>query len=226
MYSQKNEDEHIVGFFEKTYGSDFRGTLLDIGANDGITLSNSRALIERGWNADLVEPAAIPFRKLKQLYSPFRSDMMSTVKLHELAIDDKVGITRFYESGSFLTKEDSGLVSTIVPGEKKRWWFSRVKFSEYDIQTVTFDILKAQTLSKTWDFISIDAEGKDWDILQQINLTEVGCKCLCIEHNSVETQKYIDYGKSHGMNVLLINNINVVLIKKHNHEKAEPNQES
>lgn len=216
MYSQKNEDTHIIGYFETHYGKEFKGTLLDIGANDGITISNSRALIERGWKADLVEPAAIPFRKLKELYSPFRSDMDTTkVKLHEVAIDSTVGLVTFYESSSLFSAKDSGLLSTIVPEEKKRWWLFRVKFTEYQMQTITMDILKKQSLCGSWDFISIDAEGKDWDILQQIDLTAVGCKCLCVEHNSVDTEKYINYGKAHGLSTLLINNINLILVKKH-----------
>lgn len=34
------------------------------------------------------------------------------------------------------------------------------------------------------DFITIDIEGMDWELLQAIDLTAVGCKCLCIEWNS------------------------------------------
>lgn len=211
MYSQKKEDDYIMRYFDG-YGSGFIGTLLDIGANDGVTLSNSRGLIEKGWIGDLVEPAAIPFRKLKQLYGTDNH-----IKLHEFAIDTKTDKdVPFYESGSMFSAKDSGLVSTIVPAEKKRWWLHRIKFTESSITTVDFATFQKAALYKKWDFISIDAEGKDWDILQQINLTDVECKCLCVEHNGVETDKYIDYAKSHGMSVLLMNNINVVLIKKIN----------
>jgi FkbM family methyltransferase len=213
MYSQKNEDSYIVDYFEKVYGKEYKGTLLDIGANDGITISNSRALIEKGWVGDLVEPAAIPLRKLKELYAA-NNDVM----IHGIALSDKVEMTTFYESSSHFSPKDSGLLSTIVPEEKKRWWLSRTRFTEYPIGTLTFKHFKNEALYKTWDFISIDAEGKDWDILQQIDLTEVGCKCLCVEHNGIETQKYIDYAKSHGMSVLLINNINVVLVRRNLNE--------
>lgn len=213
MYSQKNEDSHIINYFEAYHGKNFIGNLLDIGANDGITISNSRALIERGWRGDLVEPAAIPFKKLENLY--LNND---EIKLHQIALDNKIGTTTFYESGSHLSSKDSGLLSTIVASEKKRWWLYRTRYTEYEITTVDFKSFRDKhSLYGTWDFISIDAEGKDWDILQQIDLKKVGCKCLCVEHNGENTQQYIDYGKSHGLSILLINNINVIMADKNNY---------
>ena len=55
-YSQNGEQLII----EKYFG-DFKGILLDIGANDGETLSNSRSLIKKGWQAVLVEPSESAF---------------------------------------------------------------------------------------------------------------------------------------------------------------------
>ncbi len=68
MYSQNNEEQIIIEYFK-----DFKGHLLDIGANDGLTLSNSRKLIELGWTGDLVEPSPNAFQKLT--YSPGASWM-------------------------------------------------------------------------------------------------------------------------------------------------------
>ena len=52
-YSQNGEQKIILEYFQDKY----KGKVLDIGANDGITLSNSRALIEKGWDGVLIEPA-------------------------------------------------------------------------------------------------------------------------------------------------------------------------
>lgn len=51
MYSQNDEEAIIMRYFANR-----TGRLLDIGAADGMTNSNSLALIERGWRAVLVEP--------------------------------------------------------------------------------------------------------------------------------------------------------------------------
>jgi hypothetical protein len=66
------------------------------------------------------------------------------------------------------------------------------------------------------DFISIDAEGLDLDILKQINLTGLNVKCLCIEHNSNKQVRaeIIEYCLKHGLNnILLENSENIILVK-------------
>jgi hypothetical protein len=66
------------------------------------------------------------------------------------------------------------------------------------------------------DFISIDAEGLDLDILRQINLTDLNVKCLCIEHNSNKQVRaeIIEYCLQHGLNnILLENSENIILVK-------------
>jgi hypothetical protein len=50
-YSQNNEQEIILNYF-----GDFKGHFLDIGAYNGVDISNTRALLELGWTGVLVEP--------------------------------------------------------------------------------------------------------------------------------------------------------------------------
>jgi len=209
MHSQNHEDDRILEYFNTLYGKDYTGTLLDIGANDGVTVSNSRAFIERGWVGDLVEPAAISLKRLKELYKN-----KPEVKIHGIALDTKAARVKFYESSGLFSSKDSGLLSTIIPEEvTKRGWVYKVKFNEYEVDALDFQTFSKQAMYSVWDFISIDAEGKDWDILQQIDLNKVKCQCLCVEHNSIEAQKYIDYAEQFGFSMLLINYTNVVMIK-------------
>jgi hypothetical protein len=60
-YGQNREDEVINNLIISKYGADFKGAILDLGANDGITLSNSRFFIENGWNGVLVEAGKLPY---------------------------------------------------------------------------------------------------------------------------------------------------------------------
>ena len=55
MYTQNNEEELVRAYFSDKDTKTM--CLLDIGANDGETFSNSRQLILDGWNAVLVEQA-------------------------------------------------------------------------------------------------------------------------------------------------------------------------
>jgi NADPH:quinone reductase-like Zn-dependent oxidoreductase len=64
FYGQNNEDVVVWNHFQNVYGADFKGTVLDLGANDGVFLSNSRVFIQNGWRGFLVEAGREPFKRL------------------------------------------------------------------------------------------------------------------------------------------------------------------
>lgn len=173
-YSQNQEDLFVLKYF-----GDYRGTLLSIGENDGLTLSNARLLIEMGWKAHLIEPASV-FTKLQALYAG-----NDEVQCYNYGIGDKAGVVPFYESSNHVPGgADKALVSSVDYEETVKWRNTGVEFSESNIQLKTFgDFWIDDASGPDLDFISIDAEGFDWAILQQIPLDVVKCKCLCIEWN-------------------------------------------
>lgn len=203
MKSQNNEAQIVSNYFKG-----FKGTVLDIGANDGITFSNSYDLIQSGWSGVLIEPGSI-FSKLENLYEGNKK-----VTCYKLAIGEKEEQVTFYESGAHVKNgKDSGLVSAMNYVETIRWRNQGVEFNEVIIQVVPFGwILKWY---KTFDFITIDAEGNDWSILQQINLDAVGCKCLCIEWNGIIDLKRAcsDYAGQFGLRLISENRENLIFAK-------------
>ncbi len=62
-----------------------------------------------------------------------------------------------------------------------------------------------------YDFINIDAEGYDLSILKQIDLIEVGCSCLCIEHNGHQYNDIMRELRKYNMKTLLVNNENLIV---------------
>jgi len=182
MYSQ-NSEERIVG----DYFNGVIGTLLDIGANDGKTLSNSLFLIEKGWSAVLVEPSPTTFGKLSQLHKGNYN-----VFCKQVAISDFNGDADFFESGEHLGNGDTSLLSSLDSEEIKRWR-NTTTFEPIKVSVVDWNTFLNNSQIKKFDFISIDAEGVDITILKQMNLKELGCKCLIIEWNSIPLNKdYID----------------------------------
>jgi len=208
MYSQNNEEEIILNYF-----GDFKGHLLSLGENDGITLSNSRALIEKGWSADLVEPASRAFKKLNMLYEGLIYDELQRIKLHNIAIGNKNGEMNFYESDSLLNKGDTDLVSTLSINETKRW-SSSITFIKSKITVLTVSELLYHTLQRTFDFITIDCEGYDWDILRQMDLNELKCKMLCIETNGKNEGAFIAYMKHYEFKLIHKNAENHIYVKR------------
>ena len=198
MYSQNNEEQVIVNFFGNKIGN-----LLDIGANDGITFSNSRKLLELGWSGELIEPAEKPFNKLKQLYNDNKK-----VKLHNLAISDLRGEMTFYSSGEHVGNGDSDLLSTLSIADKQKWENSTI-YKESKVQSLKWiDFYNWQI----YDFINIDAEGYDLSILKQMDLKELGCKCLCIEHNGHQYNDIMRELRRYNMKTLLVNNENLIAV--------------
>ena len=200
MYSQNQEEQVILNYFGEK-----KGHLLDLGANDGMTFSNSLRLIQLGWSADLVEPSPGTYEKLCELHKNNEE-----VKCHEVAISSVNGTVEFHESGTLLGSDDKSLVSTLDPKEKQRWG-GKVAYKKISVESVTFNSLLERTKKRTFDFITIDVEGLDWLVLNQINLKEVGCKMLIIETNGKETLKYVKYCNQFGLSLLSSNQENIIM---------------
>lgn len=201
MYSQNNEEQIILSHF-----GDFKGTLLDLGANDGETFSNSLRAIQKGWKADLIEASPSTFEKLEKLHQGNQD-----VKCHNVAISNVDGKIKFWESGTLLGGNDRSLVSTCNPDELKRW--PNVEFNELNVDSLTFAGLLNQTKNTKFDLITIDIEGVDWLVLNQMDLNELGCKMIIVETNGKETLKYVTYCKQFGFQTLSTNAENLIMIK-------------
>lgn len=183
-YSQNEEDRFILNYF-----GNYKGTLLEVGANDGQTLSNSKLFIEHKWLAHLIEPGRTFSDLVKLHYTN------PNVSLYNYAIGGKFNKeAAFYESGAHVIGgSDIGLVSSLDFDETERWRKSGVAFTETKVAVKSFNEWLNEAGEPQLQYISIDAEGHDWDILQQIDLGKVGCRVLCIEWNGDAhlKQKYI-----------------------------------
>lgn len=191
-YGQNFEDKFVHQYF-----GNYKGTLLEIGSNDGQTLSNSLALIQNGFSAHLIEPGRTFSDLVKLHYTNPK------VSLYNYAIGGEFQTeATFFESGAHVIGgSDMGLVSSLDFEETERWRKSGVQFTETKVPVKTFREFWNEAGKPQLDYISIDAEGHDWDILQQIDLKKVGCKCLVIEWNS-DTElynKYIEYCKGYNL---------------------------
>jgi FkbM family methyltransferase len=170
-YAQNKEDLILLNLFK-----DYKGTLLDIGANDGNTLSNSRLFIDNGWSALLVEPSPEAFEKLVDLH-----DNNEKVFCLNVAVSNYNGIGTFYHSGTHLNKGDISLLSSLNKNETERW--HKEKFEEIKVPVVTFEKMLSYSPYKEFDLVLIDAEGIDKIILQQMNFNSLKAKAIVVEWN-------------------------------------------
>lgn len=203
MYSQNKEQEVILDFFKDKKDI----TLADFGANDGKTFSNSLALIERGAKATLVEPSRLAFEKLQLLHKGNENVLCLNV-----AAGSEIGTMMLFESGSHLPDQsDVALLSSLDESETERWKKQGVKFDNYHVDVVPVEAL----MFRDYDFITIDCEGKDIEILKQIDLTNV--QLLCIEWNSEPINKLLilEYCANFNMDKIIYESgENLILCKK------------
>lgn len=170
-YSQGPEEAHILNFF-----GDKVGTFLDIGANDGKTFSNTHALALNGWGGLCVDASPVAFASLQRTYPE-----PSKVQCLYGAVTNADGPITFHQASDTL-------VSSLSSQQPEIWKAFNFSWDTVEVPGMTFATMMNKSRFKTFDFISIDAEGSDIAILQQMNLEALGCKLLCIEHDNRQAE--------------------------------------
>lgn len=183
-YSQSGEQQVILDYFKG-----YVGTFVDLGANDGITFSNTRALAERGWKGVLIDADPDAFAKLEKLYLEYKG-----LYTYNYAISDYNGKKILQKSSSLLKNGDTGLVSTFNASEMER--FKKVvSYTPVEVQCYTWRTALNRWAIQEFDVISMDIEGSELQVLPDIDLSKT--KLLVIEHNGrhdlkTEYEKYLE----------------------------------
>jgi len=194
-FSQSREQAVILEYF-----ADRKGTFLDIGANDGKTFSNTHALVLLGWSGDCIEPTDRAFASLKELYKD-----NPNIKCHQFAVGNKSGIVDFWEP-------DDTLVATTIRSETHKWEQGLgFKYKKKKVKMLTVSELLTITGREAYDFVNIDTEGVDFDILKQLYLGNI--QMVCIEVNQEHRGKYVEYFARNGMKLLKDTDINLIFAK-------------
>lgn len=182
-FSQNNEQQVILDYF-----GDHIGTFCSLGENDGIHLSNVRALALKGWRGVMIEPMEEAFLRLKELYKGHKG-----FYCYDYAIHNHNGRTILNSNLEHLGKGDVGLLSTTNPSEMQRW--KGVEFIPVEVDCFKWKTAINRWSIRTFDFISIDIEGDEMKVLPDMDLTDT--KLFCIEWNSkpelkTEYEKYLE----------------------------------
>jgi FkbM family methyltransferase len=131
--------------------------IVDIGANDGITLSNSYFFVQKGWRAILVEPFGDSLAKAKTVHNG-----NPLVEFEGVAISDRTG-----ESKLFLDKYgEANLFATITeePTRLKRKFVNEASF--ITVETITLqEVLDKHNVPRDFALLSIDVEGHESKVL-------------------------------------------------------------
>jgi len=170
-YSQYKEELFLLEYFSNKNN----GFLVDIGAADGQTNSNTKKLIDIGWSGLLVEPNKKNFDKISELYKG-----NDKIKKENLGCSDKtINNVKF-----FIDKNDE-MEQCSTFSEEFSINVKNYYNCEY-VETVS-NLIKTSDLFKKHkidyiDFLSIDAEGYDSLIIKGIDFNNVSVDLLCVEN--------------------------------------------
>lgn len=155
------------------------GFFVEFGATNGVTLSNSH-LLEKSfeWRGILAEPGRNWHAQLQQNRNAFiESDCVWRESGEQL---------EFFES-------DHPEFSTIDRFKNSDSRSARrAKGKKYSVDTVSLnDLLVRHGAPKEIDYLSIDTEGSEYDILSKFNFDQFSVKIITCEHNYTDSRDKI-----------------------------------
>jgi FkbM family methyltransferase len=195
MYSQNDEEACIL----EAVGAR-GGRFLDIGANDGAYLSNTLALVERGWGGVLVEPSPWIFSNLLK-----RHGGNPGLALVHAAVGLEYGLTRFWDSA-----RQDGLSTTEERQREQRAW--QADFGNpFVIPVIPLSAI-LERFPGPVDVLSIDTEGTSVDLFLAFPLAEKLPLVACVEHDG-RIEECMDFASNCGYRVATRNAENLVFAR-------------
>ena len=174
-HSQFGQDKYI---YESFFKEKDNGTYLEIGADDGIRFSNCFFFEKLGWTGIAIEPREDAYEKLIN---------NRKCKCIKVALSDKEEETEFLDIKGY----GLGLSGLINKYDQRH--INRIynEIQHQDNKGNEIVKMKTQKLSNILndnkfldiDFLSIDTEGSELDILKTLDFNKVKIKIITIEDN-------------------------------------------
>ena len=175
FYSQYQQDQYV---YEKFFKNKKNGIFVDIGAHDGITLSNTYFFEKNmGWTGICVEPIPEVYNRLK--------DNRSCLCIHGCVFDNRESVPFLKISG--WAEMLSGIIENYDPQHVKRiQWEIELNGGQSEIINVKcYNLMELLTDNHIQhiDYLSIDTEGGELGILQSIDFSRIDIDVIEVENN-------------------------------------------
>jgi len=152
------------------------GFFVEFGSADGVALSNSLLLEkELGWSGILCEPSRSWHEDLKRN----RSCVIDTRCVYSRT-GEQIGFSENYIG------ELSGI--TEFTSDDHHGILDRTTTS-YQVETISLlDLLKSHSAPKHIEFLSVDTEGSEFEILNAFDFSQYTFGAICVEHNYLDNR--------------------------------------
>lgn len=169
------------------------GVFVDVGAHDGVKSSNSGYFeLDLGWSGICIEPHPVPFALLKSnrtshLYNNCVHD--SGMEIDFLVVDgypEMLSCVLSVCSEEHMARIDREIAQH---GGSKR--IERISSVRLD------DLLDKHGFNSV-DYLSIDTEGCELNVLQSLDLSKYSIRCISAENNDNRNTEVSDYLQQRG----------------------------
>jgi len=161
-YSMNGEDIFINNYFKNKMGF-----YVDVGAYHPLELSNTCLLYKRGWGGINIDINALSIDYFNFLRP-------NDVNINIAASNKKTIKTIYYQ------KKKSPL-NTLKIKQAKKMFIGNIKKSKVKSETLTTIIDNTKFKGKKINFLNIDTEGSDLEILKKLNFKKYKPELICVE---------------------------------------------
>lgn len=176
-FSQFKQDLIVIDYYNKKRN----GYFLEIGASDGILLSNCYTLEKNlDWSGICVEVIPYKFEQLKKNRNAICINKAIFNKSNEIV---KFSIHKYGEH-----KEDgiSGITNYLDKHKDK----VLKNETQIDVETLSLvDLLTQNNAPPLIDYLSLDTEGTELEILQSNDYKKYNFGFISVEHNFIEPRR-------------------------------------
>lgn len=163
------------------------GFFVEFGATDGVSLSNSYLLEKHfGWKGILAEPARCWHSALEKNRSAIIEKKCVWSKTGEVLTFNETEIAELSTINAFSATDSHATI--------------RTQGTNYPVETISLnDLLRRHKAPAMIDYLSIDTEGSEFEILSHFDFNEFRFKIITCEHNATEArEKIYDLLTAHG----------------------------
>jgi FkbM family methyltransferase len=202
-YAQYKKDELLNKLL---FHNKKNGFFIDVGANDGITINSTYFLEQQlQWSGICIEP-------LERKYIELVKNRPHSICLNK-ALYNRTGVVSCRDVSGY-PEMLSGIEECYNESHKHRI----ILESNYDnnkvisIECINFDKLVSDYNIKKVDYLKLDTEGSEFEILKSINFEKVDIEIIDIENNY--NIDYSSFLMSKGYELFIKHHIDEIYIKK------------
>ena len=179
------EDQFVIDYFKGKKG----GYLLDIATACPVSGSLTIKLLDQyEWNGILVEPSVVHKNNIKAC-----SNDDEGVDCYFGAIHQSLRSVELYEPDGIAVG-----CASIDPERMNLDWLQPHSKRSYSVSAIPImELLKRYNAPKNIDFLNLDIEGAEPEVLEDIDFTKYNVRLLCIENGII----YKDFLESKGYKI-------------------------